>query len=97
LQEAGHLAEEIDASDLADARRLSFAIPAIDGFTPAERQRFLEMTSSAERLKKGVDALARILERVQVTQQIHSIIGGNGHPPKEALQKLAAENGPAEK
>jgi ATP-dependent Lon protease len=97
LQEAGHLTEEIDASDLADARRLSFAIPAIEGFTHAERQRFLEMTSGAERLQKGVESLARILERVQVTQQIHAIIGGNGHPPKEALQKLSAENGPSEK
>jgi Lon protease-like protein len=97
LQEAGHLTEEIDASDLSDARRLSFAIPSIEGFTHAERQRFLEMTSSAERLQKGVDALARILERVQVTQQIHTIIGGNGHPPKEALQKLSVENGPSEK
>jgi hypothetical protein len=80
-----------------DARRLSFAIPAIDGFTPAERQRFLEMTSSAERLQKGVNALARILERVQVTQEIHAIIGGNGRPSREALRKLAAENGPSEK
>jgi len=97
LQEAGHLTEEIDASDLSDARRLSFAIPAIEGFTHAERQRFLEMTSSAERLQKGVESLARILERVQVTQQIHAIIGGNGHPPKESLRKLAVENDPSER
>jgi Lon protease-like protein len=92
LQEVGHLTEEIDAPDLSDAQRLSFAIPAIEGFTHVERQRFLEMTSSTERLQKGVAVLARILERVQVTQQIHAIIGGNGSPPRESLRKLASEN-----
>jgi Lon protease-like protein len=94
LQEVGHLTEEIDAPDLSDAQRLSFAIPAIEGFTHVERQRFLEMTSSTERLQKGVAVLARILERVQVTQQIHAIIGGNGSPPRESLRKLASENDP---
>ena len=94
LQHAGHPAEEVDEPDLSDPRRLSFAVPAIDGFTHAERQRFLEMTSSAERLQKGVEVLTRILERVQVTQQIQKIIGGNGHPPKGALRKLSAGNEP---
>lgn len=97
LQHAGHLAEEVEELDLSDPRRLSFAVPAIEGFTYAERQRFLEMTSSAERLQKGVEVLSRIVERVQVTQQIQKIIGGNGHPPKDALQKLSAENNPSEK
>ena len=94
LQHAGHPAEEVDEPDLSDPRRLSFAVPAIDGFTHAERQRFLEMTSSAERLQKGVEVLTRIVERVQVTQQIQKIIGGNGHPPTGALQKLSAGNEP---
>ena len=52
------------------------------------------MTSSAERLQKAVEVLTRIVERVQVTQQIQKIIGGNGHPPKDALQKLSAGNEP---
>lgn len=94
LQRAGHLAEDAEEPDLSDPRRLSFAVPAIEGFTHAERQRFLEMTSSAERLQKGVEVLTRIVERVQVTQQIQKIIGGNGHPPKDALQKLSAGNEP---
>jgi Lon protease-like protein len=94
LQHAGHLAEDVEAADLSDPRRLSFAVPAIEGFTYAERQRFLEMTSSAERLQKGVEVLARIVERVQVTQQILKIIGGNGHPPKDALQNFSAGNEP---
>jgi Lon protease-like protein len=94
LQHAGHLAEDVEAADLSDPRRLSFAVPAIEGFTYAERQRFLEMTSSTERLQKGVEVLARIVERVQVTQQIQKIIGGNGHPPKDALQNFSAGNEP---
>lgn len=94
LQHAGHPAEDVEAADLSDPRRLSFAVPAIEGFTYAERQRFLEMTSSAERLQKGVEVLARIVERVQVTQQIQKIIGGNGHPPKDALQNFSAGNEP---
>jgi Lon protease-like protein len=88
LQAAGFLSEGIEAVASGDPQRLSFAIPALEGFTHAERQRFLEMTSATERLQKGVEALARILERVQVTRHIQKIIGGNGHPPQEALQRL---------
>jgi Lon protease-like protein len=49
----------------------------------------MDILTKGERLRKGVEALARILERVQVTQQIRKIIGGNGHPPPEALHKLS--------
>jgi Lon protease-like protein len=88
LREAGHLPEAIEALDFAGSHQLSFAIPALEGFTHAERQRFLEMLSSSERLQKGVEALIQIFERVQVTEQIQKIIGGNGHPPKKALHAL---------
>jgi Lon protease-like protein len=93
LGDAGHLAEAIEAES---AQELSFAIPALEGFTHLERQRFLEMTSSSERLQKGVKALTGILERVQVTKQVQKIIGGNGHPPKGALRKLSAEEAASE-
>jgi Lon protease-like protein len=88
LHAAGFLSETVEGLASGDPQRLSFAIPALEGFTHAERQRFLEMTSATERLQKGVEALARILERVQVDRQIQRIIGGNGHPPQEALKKL---------
>ncbi len=88
LSDAGHLSEPIEATDIENAQQLSFAIPAFEGFTHAERQRFLEMTSISERLQKGMEALARILERVRVTEQIRKIIGGNGHPPKKTLREL---------
>jgi Lon protease-like protein len=74
----------------ADPYRLSFAIPAIDGFTHAERQRVLEMTSAAERLQTCTAALGRIIERARLTQKVKHIIGGNGHPPREAIRTLAA-------
>ncbi len=96
LGDAGHLGEAIEALDVESAQELSFAIPALEGFTHAERQRFLEMTSSSERLQKGVKALTGILERVQVTKQVQKIIGGNGHPPKGALRKLSAEDAASE-
>jgi Lon protease-like protein len=92
LSDAGHLSEPIAALAVESAQQLSFAIPALEGFTHAERQRFLEMTSRSERLQKGMQALAGILERAQVTKLVQKIIGGNGHPPKEALQKLSAED-----
>jgi len=96
LKGVGYGSDPIDELAGGDPRRLSFAIPALEGFTHAERQRFLEMTSTAERLQKAAEALARILERVQVTRQIQKIIGGNGQPPKEALYKMRAGEGAAD-
>jgi Lon protease-like protein len=69
-------------------KRLSFAIAALEGFSPAERQGFLEMTSYAERLKKCVQALSRIAARNRLTREIQQMIGGNGHPPKSILREL---------
>ena len=89
LEESGFLSDPIEAAALSDPKALSFAIAALEGFTHEERQRFVEMTSSMERLKKSVEALARIVERVQLTQQIEKIIGGNGHPPKSILGNLS--------
>lgn len=71
--------------------RLSFAIAALDGFTPKERQRFLEMTSTEERIKKGVRALTSIVERTRLTNEVQSIIGGNGSPPKRLLELIFRE------
>jgi Lon protease-like protein len=82
-------AESGEGADEDDPYRLSFAIPAIDGFTLAERQRILEMTSAAERLRVCAAALGRIIERARLTRQLRRIIGGNGHPPVEVIRTLA--------
>ncbi len=71
---------------LADPPTLSFAIAALEGFTPAERQHFLEITSGRERLEKSVKALAHLLKRYQLNREIKRLIGGNGHAVDEFLK-----------
>jgi len=58
LQGTGLLDEIMDRETLSNPRDLSFAIAALEGFSHDERQRFLEMTSTAERLNKSIEALA---------------------------------------
>ncbi len=62
-----------------DFRLISFLISGNDGFTQEEKQRFLEMTSTRDRLKKSVESLEKIVERTRITQDIQRIIGGNGN------------------
>ena len=71
-----------------DPAALSFAIAALEGFTLNERQGILEMISPSERLRKCVQALARIAARNRLTREIQEVIGGNGHPPKSILARL---------
>ncbi|MDJ0810625.1 MAG: LON peptidase substrate-binding domain-containing protein [Desulfobacterales bacterium] len=71
---------------LEDPADLSFAIAALEGFTPAERQQFLEMTSAHDRLRKSVQALAHLLERIQLNREIKRLIGGNGHGLSEIIK-----------
>ncbi len=59
--------------------KLSFKLPAIEGFTPQERQRFLEMTSPRERLTKGLNVLKKVIARAKLNLEVTKIIGGNGH------------------
>jgi ATP-dependent Lon protease len=85
LAEAFHLAER------SNLLRLSFEIAALEDFSVKEKQRFLEMTSTAERIKKGVQALSRIVERARLTNEINTIIGGNGSLPRRLIEVLSAE------
>jgi Lon protease-like protein len=85
LQELDKLAEkeqEYAFFDEVDVRLLSFLIPSHDGFGPQEKQKFLEMTSTRDRLTKGVESLKKVIERTKVTREIEHIIGGNGKIPK---------------
>ena len=58
---------------------ISFLISGCEGFSYEEKQQFLEMVSTRERLRKSVAALKRIIERYKITEKIHKIIGGNGN------------------
>jgi Lon protease-like protein len=77
-----HVAPEL--GEMIDPKVASYLIASSEGFTAEEKQGFLEMTSTRERLEKGVESLRRILERVRLTKQIRKIIGGNGHVLKLA-------------
>jgi ATP-dependent Lon protease len=78
----------VNLGDRIHPKKLSYAIAALEGFEPVERQGFLEMTASSERLKKCVQALSRIVERNRLTREIQKMIGGNGHPPKSILREF---------
>jgi Lon protease-like protein len=74
--------------DRIHPKKLSYAIAALEGFEPVERQGLLEMTDSSERLRTCVQALSRIVERNRLTREIQKMIGGNGHPPKSILREF---------
>lgn len=79
----------LSLSDGLDVKRVSFEISGSEGFSAEEKQRFLEMRSTRERLRKSVAALSRIVERNRLTQEVHGIIGGNGHLPPNVKRRLA--------
>ena len=81
----------INLAGLSDPMKLSFSIPALDDFSLNERQKFLEMTSIQERIKKGINSLSKIVERRHLTYEINSIISGNGNPPRRLMEKLESE------
>jgi Lon protease-like protein len=62
-----------------DFKSISFLIAGCEGFSYEEKQHFLEMSSTLERLRKSVESLARITERMKITSEIRKIIGGNGN------------------
>ena len=61
-----------------DLKRLSFLIPSTEGFTPEERQQFLEITSARVRLTKCKAILKTVIQRMKINLKIIKIIGGNG-------------------
>ena len=62
-----------------DFEAISFLIAGCEGFSYDEKQKFLEMSSTYERLKKSVQSLERIIDRTKITSEIRKIIGGNGN------------------
>jgi Lon protease-like protein len=71
-----------------DLKSVSLSVAACDGFSFEEKQRFLEMTSTSQRLRKTVNALEKLLERLRITREIERIIGGNGNLPKPLQTQL---------
>jgi Lon protease-like protein len=72
---------DYDGSGAMELKEISFALAGSRGFSLEEKQVFLEMTSTRQRLRKAVPALEKMIERYKLTLEIKRIIGGNGHPP----------------
>jgi Lon protease-like protein len=63
-----------------DYKTISFLFCYNDGFTPDEKQKFLELTSTNERITKSVESLRKVIELKQMKDEIKRIVGGNGNP-----------------
>lgn len=74
------IAESTRIADPVALRRISFLIAGWEGFSADEKQTLLEMTSTRERLEKGVRALEVILDRIALSREVRRIIDGNGNP-----------------
>ena len=71
--------ESYNLEENMDFESISFLVAGCEGFDHEEKQHFLEMTSTAARLKKSIEALEKIIERLKITAEIQKIIGGNGN------------------
>ncbi|MCG6894981.1 MAG: LON peptidase substrate-binding domain-containing protein [Desulfobacteraceae bacterium] len=90
LADEGDVATVLTEAVRSDPEALSFAVAATASFERSEQQRFLEMTSSTERLEKAISALSAIAERSRISDRVRDIIGGNGRLP-ETLRWLLKE------
>jgi Lon protease-like protein len=61
-----------------DLKHLSFLIPSSEGFTPEERQQFLEITSPRQRLTKCMAILKTVIQRMKINLNVAKV--ENVHP-----------------
>ena len=62
-----------------DHQTISFLFAYSDGFTPDEKQEFLELTLTNKRIAQSVESLRKLVEHRRMTEQIKRIVGGNGN------------------
>ena len=62
-----------------DHKTISFVIAFDEVFSMEEKQTFLEMRSTSERITKGVASLRKVVEVLQITEEAKRIAGGNGN------------------
>ena len=72
-----------------DPKIISFLLAYNDEFTPAEKQEFLAMTSTRQRLIESSDALRKMIERYKRELVIKKIVGGNGNLRKRTAKSSA--------
>ena len=79
ISDPGDIKSPGDIESPLDVRSISFKIAGCDGFDLTEKQKLLEMTSTYERLRKCVESLGIVLERIKISNEIARIINGNGN------------------
>ena len=62
-----------------DHKTISFVIAYNEVFSMEEKQSFLEMRSTSERITKTVESLRKVVELLQITEEAKRIAGGNGN------------------
>lgn len=75
---------DYNAVSKLEPKIISFLLAYNDEFTPAEKQKFLAMTSARQRLIESTDALSKMIERYKRELIIKKIVGGNGNLRKRA-------------
>ncbi len=74
--------DDVDFNDF-EPKMVSFLVTSNSSFTMDEKQSFLEMINTRERLEKAVKALKVMVERIKVASSIDKIIQSNGYLPKK--------------
>ena len=72
-----------------DPTIISFLLAYNDEFTPAEKQEFLAMTSTRQRIIESAGALRKMVERFKRELVIKKIVGGNGNLGKRTVPRPA--------
>jgi Lon protease-like protein len=62
-----------------DHKTISFVLSYNEVFTMEEKQSFLEMTSTRERITKSVESLRIMVKKEKLSREIKKITGGNGN------------------
>lgn len=78
----GSGAEEILFDDFSP-KTVSFLVTSNSAFTMNEKQSFLEMINTRERIEKAVKSLKVLVARIKAAYDIEKIIQSNGYLPKK--------------
>ena len=73
LQKINKLEENIALSEQIDFKSLSFQFSAVFGFTPQEKQNFLEMRSTTARMEETVLGLRDVVQRMRMMKEIEKV------------------------
>ena len=80
---------DYNAVSKLEPKVISFLLAYNDEFTPAEKQEFLDMTSTRQRLTESSNALRKMIEQYKKELVIKKIIRGNGNLRKRTAKSSA--------